>query len=309
MKNRWHSENLTLHILAALLAVVLWSFVKTADLPTRADSSQTLSNIPLEVRDIPSGLQVTNELPTAVSVTLRGATTTLEQVSRDQLVAYISLAEASEGTGQFAVKVANPEGLSATAHPSRVEVRLEQVLSADFTVKPLIIGGAEDRYAYVALKSASVKVTGVRSQLTSVSQAVVLVDLQGVNVGDKLDLQLPVRLRDAAGQELKQLVVDPGTVQATVQLFSGKKVAVEPVFRGDVAEGFRLDSWRVEPESVIVYGSAASLESLQSIQTRPVDLTGINTNTAITVELVLPTGIVAVQPTGVELSLQVKRTG
>ncbi len=306
MKTR--NENLTLHILAALLALVLWSFVKTADLPTRADGSQTFGNIPLEVRNVPAGLQLTNQLPATVNVTLRGPVTTLEQVNREQIGAYVSLQQVTAGTVQVAVKVVAPEGLAATANPPRVEVRLEQVLSADFTVKPLIAGNTGESYADVVISPATVKVTGIRSQLTAVSNAVVLVDLQGVNAGESLELQLPVKLQDTAGQELEQLVPEPGTVEARVRLLPGKSVTVSPVFQGELAQGYQIDRWEIDQVSIRLFGAAADLESLQSIETIPIDLTGVSNNKTITVPLTLPAGVVAVQPIEVEVAILVKRS-
>ena len=217
-------------------------------------TSVTWDSIPLEVRDIPSGLVLTNELPTTVSVVLRGSDSVVDQVLKENLLAYVSLSGANEGVGQYAVKVIHPQGLAATPTPARVEVRLERELTADFDLR--IDGLERDDQSYYLTATPSpnfVKVTGLRSQFERVQQAQVVINQASIRESGRL--RLPVRLLDARGQEVTGLLIEPGVVDVDVVRLPGKLLPVVPDFSGQLPEGYTLQEGRIEPEAVYVYGT------------------------------------------------------
>ena len=176
MRDRFLRHDATIHVLAALLTLVLWSYVKTADLAPRPETSQTWTDVPLEVRDIPADVFLVNELPSTVTVVLRGNPSALDQVLRENLLAYVSLSGAKEGVGHYAVKVMHPQGLAATVTPPRVEVRLEKELRRDFDIQ---VSGLEQdelgQHVQATISPQSVRITGLRSKIEQISQVVVTV--------------------------------------------------------------------------------------------------------------------------------------
>lgn len=300
--NKLFKQNITLHVLAILLSIVLWSYVKTADFTARPETSVTWDSIPLEVRDIPSGLVLTNELPTTVSVVLRGSDSVVDQVLKENLLAYVSLSGANEGVGQYAVKVIHPQGLAATPTPARVEVRLERELTADFDLR--IDGLERDDLSYYLTATPSpnfVKVTGLRSQFERVQQAQVVINQASIRESGRL--RLPVRLLDARGQEVTGLLIEPGVVDVDVVRLPGKLLPVVPDFSGQLPEGYTLQESRIEPEAVYVYGTEEVLAGLEQIVTEPISLEEITADTTLSVQLVVPSQAVGSSVDQVQVQL------
>lgn len=301
--DRQFRQNLTIHVLAILLTIALWSFVKTADLTARPETSVSFESVPLEVRDIPAGLVLTNDIPQAVSVVLRGTSSVVDQVLKENLLAYISLAEASEGVGQYAVKVIHPQGLNAAPTPGRLEVRLERELTADFDIRLEGLDTDDPSYLLkITPNPAFVQVTGLRSLFERVQQAQVVVN--PASIQETGTLQLPVRLLDARGQEVTGLVIEPGVIELDVVRLPGKLVPIEVDFTDALAEGYLLEEVLVEPEAVYVYAAEAVLATLERITTEPVSLAGITADTALELELVLPPDLVNITATKVQVSIK-----
>lgn len=287
MGNKLFRQNITLHVLAILLAIALWSYVKTADFSARPETSVNWDSVPLEIRDIPAGLHLTNELPQTVSIVLRGSASVVDQVLKENLLAYVSLSEASEGAGQYAVKVIHPQGLNATPTPGRVEVRLERELTADFDLR--IEGLGQDDPSYylsVTPDPTFVKVTGLRGQFERVQQAQVMINQASIKQSGKL--QLPVKLLDTRGKEITGLVIEPGVVEIDAVRLPGKLVPVTIDLTGQLPDGYRLEASQVEPEAVYVYATADVLATVDQIVTEPVNLEGMIADANVSVKLVLP---------------------
>ncbi|NLW16385.1 MAG: hypothetical protein GX033_01805 [Firmicutes bacterium] len=302
--NKLFRQNITLHVLAALLAIVLWSYVKTADFSARPETSVTIDEVPLEVRDIPTGLVLINELPATVSVVLRGSDSVVNQVLKENLLAYVSLSGANEGVGQYAVKVIHPQGLSATPNPGRVEVRLERELTADFEIKLEGLEPSDPSYYLTATPDPNfVRVTGLRSQFERVQQAQVMINQASIRESGKL--QLPVKLLDSRGQEVTGLLVEPGVIEVDIVRLPGKLLPVVADLTDQLPEGYQLQGIQVEPESVYVYAPTDVLAALEQIVTQSISLEDITADTTLSVPLILPTGAVGSSIDKVEVQLTI----
>lgn len=305
MRNNLFRHNLTNHILAALLALLLWLYVATADLAAPTDVSKAFSDVALEVRNIAGGLVVTNDLRSAVTVTVRGAASLTDQMTKDSISAYLDLSNAAAGSGQYTVKVVVPQGLSAIASPSRLEVTLEQVLTVDVNLQSIGDRVVQNGQLLVAdLSPQFVKVTGRRSLVERVQKAVVQTNWSQATTGARLSL--PVQLVDAGGQEIEGLQVEPNVVQATVNRYAGKQVPVTVPTQGQLPSDHQLGDITVSPESVIVYAPQSVLDELQSISPAAIDLSGITDSATINTSLVLPQGVLAVEQTEVQVLVQVR---
>ena len=108
---RWLASETSLKILALVLAMFTWFFVKAV-----TSDSRTVEGVPLEIKVHP-GLAVTETSAKALSVTVRGTTEDLRLASRNEFFAVIDLSyEEKPGNVQTAIK---PD---AIRHPRRVQV-------------------------------------------------------------------------------------------------------------------------------------------------------------------------------------------
>jgi len=132
------SRNLGLKVLALALAVAAWWFV--------AGESKVLVSftIPLEIRDVPRGMTMTNKPERQVEVRLSGASSLLSGMRPSEISAAVDLSGGRTGRqivtlGERAIKV--PPGIRVQrVFPSSIEVILERMERRVVPVVPRIGG-------------------------------------------------------------------------------------------------------------------------------------------------------------------------
>jgi len=160
------SRNLGLKVVALALAVAAWWFV--------AGESKVLVGfkIPLEIRDVPKGLTVTNKPEREVEVRLSGPSSLLSGMRPSEISAGVDLAAARAGRQNFtlddrAVKV--PPGIKVQRiFPPSIEVILDRTERRTVPVSARIGGGAavRRRVAKVEIDPPSVEVEALPEEFT-----------------------------------------------------------------------------------------------------------------------------------------------
>ncbi len=140
-------KNIGLKALALGLSCLLWWFV--------AGESNVLLGfaVPLEIRNIPQGMAITNKVDRQVDVRVAGPSTLINALEQKEISAVIDLAGAKAGKEiipltERSVKV--PAGFRVErVYPSSVEVVLEKLERKTIPVAPRI-GGASKLRAKIA---------------------------------------------------------------------------------------------------------------------------------------------------------------
>ena len=155
---RLASQNLGLKVVALALAVAAWWFV--------AGESKVLVSftIPLEIRNVPKGVTMTNKPERQVEVRLSGPSSLLSGMRPSEISAGVDLSSARAGRQFFtlddrAVKV--PPGIKVQRiFPSSIEVVLDRTERRTVPVSARIGGGAavRRRVAKVEIDPPSVEV-------------------------------------------------------------------------------------------------------------------------------------------------------
>jgi YbbR domain-containing protein len=163
---RLASRNLELKIVALALAVAAWWFV--------AGESKVLVSftVPLEMRNVPNGLTMTNNPAREVEVRLSGPSSLLSGMRPSEISAGVDLAAARGGRQYFtlddrAVKV--PPGIKVQRiHPSSIEVILDRTDRRMVPVSARIGGGTavRKRIAKVEIDPPSVEVEALTEEFT-----------------------------------------------------------------------------------------------------------------------------------------------
>ena len=102
---------------------------------------------------------------------------------------------------------------------------------------------------------------------------------------------LPVRVLDKSGKDIKDIIVEPGNVEASIPIENTKRVSLSMDISGQPAEGYVISGISVEPEEVLITGKQQILEDINNIKTERVDITGEKSNITKEVRLMIPNGI------------------
>lgn len=115
-------NNLSLKLLALLLAVALWL------LATGAKDSERDLSIPLALRNLPAGLSVSGQLPDTAEVTVSGPRIRLLGLRAEEMSLSLDLRNLREGTVTFSgmeKRLRIPPGITVMRiYPAIVDVKL-----------------------------------------------------------------------------------------------------------------------------------------------------------------------------------------
>lgn len=286
------------HILALVLALVLWFFVKSAQAPARAVDTNTrrFSAIALELRNRHTDLDLAQTTSGSVALTVRGPQDLLERLSPQDLVAYIDLRTLREGTHQLSVRVDVPAGIEVTsALPSRVEITLEQIITTSVPVSLSLSGSPAPGYFTPpgSVVPESVVVTGGRTAVGNLAPFVLLIDV--TDLSSSLVSSAQLQPHSLAGQALSNVSVNPSTVQYRQPVYPTRSIPIKAVAKGALGPQIREVKFELSLAQVTI---AAPTETLYDVNELiiPVNVEGLTAESVVEVVPVVPPGVFLVAP-------------
>lgn len=290
----------------------LW-FVVTYNQPGQR---ATLPSIPLDTSTLPDALAITKGRTTvSVEVTAKGES--LPDLSEHDIEAYVDLSQAQPGTNFYAVRLRYPSWLERVAvlrpRPEEVELTVERVIRKRLIVT-VHAGGQSDRFEarrWVLFPHA-VWIEGAESVVGRAVSARVSMDMGQLEIGGRYERL--VEVLDENERPVEPVSIDPKAVIVRAELAplpTLKRLVVLPVFEGALPIGFRLTSYEVVPNTVVVRGESSRLAQVSTVDTEPISLSALRGNREIFVRLRLPFGLSLDEgePAGVKVFLRVTRTG
>ena len=209
-------ENFGLKITAILLSILLWLFASSRGL------SEIALDVPLELKDIPPGLELINHSIKVVGVNIKGQEGIIRTIRPSDLRAFVDLSKARKGESIYSVNKNNiklPPGVTVTnITPSSVKIFIEESVIKTVEVKPIILGAPQSNF-YVksmSLFPGRVVIEGARSKVTAVDTIKTEpLDITGIKETITRDLEL-----DTAGMNIRTKTKD---VTVKVVIARGKK--------------------------------------------------------------------------------------
>jgi hypothetical protein len=167
---RLASQNLGMKVVALALAVAAWWFV--------AGESKVLVSftIPLEIRNVPKGMTVTNKPERQVEVRLSGASSLLSGIRPSEITAAVDLSAGRSGRQYLTMEdrsVKVPPGIKLQRiYPSSIEVILDRTERRMVAVTARIGGGAavRKRVAKVEIDPPSVEIDPPSVEVEALSE-------------------------------------------------------------------------------------------------------------------------------------------
>ena len=245
---------------ALLAAAGLWFMIGGQKVVERA------IRVPLEYTNLPSGIEMTGEIPTVVDIRVRGSEAALSRMVPGEMVAVLDLAGARAGNRLFHLTgsdVRSPTGVEGVqVTPGNVAIGFEATVSKTVRVSPAVEGTPAFGYEIGAITStpATVEVLGPAGALEAL-QAVITepVSVAGASSTVRDTVTIGVADRNVRIQALQRVDVSIEMRLALAErIVSG--VAVE-------VRGGRATPDPVEV-TVTVRGTAQALEGLSATALR-----------------------------------------
>ncbi|MBI3769032.1 MAG: hypothetical protein HY271_11155 [Deltaproteobacteria bacterium] len=143
----------------------------------------------------------------------------------------------------------------------------------------------------------SVKLNGPGALLASLDgrRAPIIIDLSAIEIGQEMRLKIhDEMIRVPRGVRI--LDVEPARIPVHLEEIRHVTVPVRLTRTGEPADGYKIDTVRLVPSSVVVTGPASTVEGLQMVETEPLDLNGVTAALQRPVALVRGEHLLSVTP-------------
>lgn len=267
-------KNLSLKILSAVFAVVLWTIIVNIYDPT---TSYTFSNVSVQLINTESltDKNYSYEIVDGgkISVYVSGPKSVVTNIKASDIVATADLSKISAFADYVDIHVSivkNGQTLNnveATPKTSAVRLSIENRDTKTINVNTEVTGKPADGYALVkqTLNPTSIKVTGPSSIIDTIGHAGITFDVTGAT--DEVHGDAEIHLYDEEENEIKDVLVDlsQSSVSYTAQVVRIKTVAVEAGYSGTPKDGYTISEITLNQNSVQVYGDENALNNLEKI--------------------------------------------
>jgi YbbR domain-containing protein len=276
-----------------------------------SQSTVTLTGVvPVDPREQPPGTQLLNTIRPVTEIRYFSPSG-VQPIAAD-FEAWVDLSDVEPGSGPQSVPVQmqsiDPRVRVVDFQPRVVTVDLDRI--ARKMVQVEVDRGEVPPNLEVGTTTVDpreVEVVGPASVISRVvaARASVLIQPSGIDVDQDVEL---VAVSDI-GEAVAQVELKPTTARVTIPVFSdrlSKTLPISPQITGTPAAGFDLAAATVSPKFVTVEGDVDDLESLLTVDTAPISVSGFSSSQNIDAPLVLPTGVVALDVQTVRVSITVR---
>lgn len=297
---RWLSDNLTTLLTAFLLALVIWGSAVTASNP----NEEREFSIPLQIQDQPEDIVIVDPVPDRVSVTLLAPQSVLEQIDRDNsLRAGISLEDLQAGTYRIPISVDLPDQARPVrimeVNPSQLELSLDNLVTRSLVISKEISGSPAIGYKAGPADWGrdTVQIIGRETKVTEVVRVEAVLDISDSD--ENISSVVPLVPLNRAGEVVEDVQLRPEEISVTQEIIlqgGYRNVAVNVVTEGSVEPGYRFTSITPAPPTVMVFSEdPQQVEELPGyVNTRPLNLNGVDDYLETLLELDLPQGVTVV---------------
>lgn len=296
-----------LAIFSCIIAIILWLVVQSQVDPHLVREY----SIPLEIRHLKDGLTVSHA-PNYVTVIADGTESELDRISLDQLAAYVNLSNAKVGQKSYPIHFANYLNSNANLVLKKPEeiIVLEKLVKKEIKVSleeqglpssELIYGGA-------TVNPEVIEISGPETQVSQVKKARAILNLSGLRPGTLVPSI--IELIGDKNQYVPRVFAKPPVVMINPSLApapASKSIIINPIWRGAVAFGYKVESYSVEPNQVRIKGKSQAVAKVQSLETEAIDLNNLNQTTTFNVKLKTPSGTEIQGPEKVKVVVTIKQ--
>ena len=285
-------------LLSVFLAVILWLYVRAEKDPV---SDARIRNIPVQITGssvlTSKGLTVAGLSNDRVSATLQAPASVLSDISRKNITATIDVSridEAGEHTLSYNIVLptnVNTDGVVIQEKaPETITVTVEKLYTSTLPIEFRFEGSVAKGYqaGTPTIDPVNVTISGAVEQVNRVARAVVV--LEAKDLKEQYTGDLPIRLLDANGDELKDLEVELSSKTAYVvyPIVVVKEIPLTVnIIAGGGATKENISEPLIVPSKITVAGTQEDIDHLTEISLGSIDLSKVvgTSNFTFTIDL------------------------
>lgn len=283
-----------LMILSIIVAVFMWAYVTTS---TNPSTNRTFRNIPIIIQNQDKledkGYTIVSRDDIAsVNIKLTGSRDDIVSLKADDIQASINVMDAKAGIQSVDVKVDTPSGIYLdSAEPSKINLNIQRIIEKRMPVNVVIDDKLKDgKIVDVNEQNPKViKIKGPESVINQVDRIEAHID-DGKYLDGKIH-NVDIKVLDKDGQIVEGADLDNKDVNLSFYVYETKKVKVNLVVRGEIANGYAETLRAVSPDSVVIKGPGQVIRDIEEISTQSIIAGYIKNTKTGEVKLDLPEGV------------------
>ena len=241
-------------------------------------SGDFLTEVPIQVEGLTDDFDISG-IPDSVNVMMAGSSLDIYTVKASKKYeVYLDVTALGEGEHTVEFKTRNfPKELKVAVQPGSAVIRLSAKTTSTFKLGYRFINMDKMDSAFSVavnkLEHEQVEVRGSQDIINKIYSVEANVDLTGVE--ESFTQETNVYAYDRSGAKLDvDIIPDKVDVECTVTSYS-KEVAIVPVYKGKLAEGFAISKLTLSKDKTIIYGDEEILKSIDAVYV-DVDVSGLN---------------------------------
>lgn len=291
---------LVVPIICLLLSIGLWVYVTNVENKIRTTE---ISKIPVELINTEaltnSKLALTPNQELYVTLKVEGNTSDINKIKKSDFKVQVDLSEYAWKKGENKVPVTivdYPITVSLKNNNAlTVSIRIEDMVEKSMPVTSNIkVNTREGYFASEAIvKPSEVKISGAESAVSRVSKLVV----SGTNndVYENIVESYDIKAVDESGKEVTDIFISEKAANVEIKVSKGKAVKVNIATIGQLPNQFKMKSIESDKKTVEILGPKEILDTINEVNTTPLDLSSITENKDVSLGIIVPDGVKVAQ--------------
>lgn len=289
-------NRLIIPIICLLLSIGLWFYVTNVENKIRTTE---ISKIPVELINTEaltsSKLALTPNQELYVTLKVEGNTNDINKIKKSDFKVQVDLSEYAWKKGENKVPVSivdYPITISIrNTNTLTVSVRIEDMVEKTMPITSDIKVTPRQGYfvSEAIIEPKEVKVSGAESVVSKVASVVVSDSKEDVfeNIVGSYD----IKALDENGNEVTGVFLSEKTANVEIKVSKGKSVKVNISTTGQLPNGLKLKSIESSKKTVEILGPKEILDTINEVNTTPLDLRSINESKDVSLGIIIPEGL------------------
>lgn len=294
--DKGENRTLIVKIICLLLSLGLWLYISNVENPLR---TYELKNIPVELINedslTSSKFAIANKQQFTVDLKLEGPSSEVAKVKKEdfKIVADMSTYALKNGENTIPAQIINyPENINIKNNGFLgIKLNLEELVQKEFTIKSKVkVTYKENIYEKEqTIEPNKVTVTGGKSSVEKISDAILTGEEKDVDKNKQSEYD--IKFVDSFGNEVNNIEADNKTAKVSIMVMNGKSIPINLKTIGTVPQGFILEGYELSKNNINILGDVQNLDKIESIDTEVVDMSSLQADSEMDINLNLPEGI------------------
>jgi len=305
-------KQLIIKICCIIAAVVLRIYVSNVENPI---ITYNIKRVPVEILNKEnlkySGLLLMEDNGYTVDLTIKGATSQVKKLTKDDFKVMVNLESLAlkKGVNKILVSVEDyPNGVNVIQNQQMlISVHLDAYIEEEFKVSVSLEGNPKQGYYAhkTNISPDTIMVSGGEKEISLINKIVAEVKLEGAN--SDVDTEVRLKAVDSTGAELKKVVLYPDEIKVNIPVDKTKSVPIKVNSIGKLDENLHIKSVSSNIQEIKISGAEKELELIEYIETEKLDLQTIKDNENILLKIIIPKEITVIDGTEyVEVRVEVE---